>query len=163
MICLDTNVVIGILNGRPEAVRQHLAAALAGNQKLAISSVVLFELWYGVAKSARPALNAERIKVFLSGLIEVLPFEPEDAEEAGRLRAHLEKVGTPIGPFDLLIAAQALRRQAPVVTADASEFDRVPGLVRLDWSSSDRGQSTPRASGRADPPSRGRRRTPPRR
>ena len=134
MLCLDTNVVIGILNGRPEAVRRHLAAALAEGEQITVSSIVLFELWYGAAKSARPALNAERIRTFLSGQIEILPFEPEDAQEAGTLRAALEKTGTPIGPFDVLIAAQALRWQAPIVTANAGEFDRVPGLVRLDWS-----------------------------
>jgi len=134
MLCLDTNVVIGILNGRPEAVRRNLAAALAKDEQVTVSSIVLFELWYGAAKSGRPAENAERIRTFLSGQIEVLPFEPEDAKEAGTLRAALEKAGTPIGPFDVLIAAQALRWQAPIVTANASEFDRVPGLTRLDWS-----------------------------
>ncbi|MFE0755885.1 type II toxin-antitoxin system VapC family toxin [Inquilinus sp. NPDC058860] len=134
MLCLDTNVVIGILNGRPEAVRRNLAAAFAEGERITVSSIVLFELWYGAAKSGRPALNTERIKTFLAGQIEILSFEPEDAKEAGTLRAALEKAGTPIGPFDVLIAAQALRWQAAVVTANAGEFDRVPGLVRLDWS-----------------------------
>ena len=134
MLCLDTNVVIGIFNGRPEAVRRNLAAALAAGEQVTVSSIVLFELWYGAAKSGRPAENAERIRTFLSGQIEVLPFEQEDAREAGHLRATLEKAGTPIGPFDVLIAGQALRWQAPIVTANAGEFDRVPGLTRLDWS-----------------------------
>jgi tRNA(fMet)-specific endonuclease VapC len=134
MLCLDTNVVIGILNGRPEAVRRNLAAALAEGEQVTVSSIVLFELWHGAAKSGRPAENAERIRIFLSGQIEILPFESEDAKEAGYLRAVLEKAGTPIGPFDVLIAAQALRWQAPIVTANAGEFDRVPGLTRLDWS-----------------------------
>ena len=133
MLCLDTNVVIGILNGRPEAVRRNLVTALAAGEQVTVSSIVLFELWYGAAKSGRPAENAERIKTFLSGQIEILPFEQEDAREAGHLRAALEKAGTPIGPFDVLIAAQALRWQAPIVTANAGEFDRVPGLTRLDW------------------------------
>ncbi|OWJ67152.1 type II toxin-antitoxin system VapC family toxin [Inquilinus limosus] len=134
MLCLDTNVVIGILNGRPEPVRRNLAAALAAGEQVTVSSIVLFELWYGAAKSGRPAENAERIRTFLSGQIEVLPFEQEDAREAGQLRAALEKAGTPIGPFDVLIAGQALRWQAPIVTANAGEFDRIPGLTRLDWS-----------------------------
>jgi tRNA(fMet)-specific endonuclease VapC len=134
MLCLDTNVVIGILNGRPEPVRRNLAAALAAGEQVTVSSIVLFELWYGAAKSGRPTENAERIRTFLSGQIEVLPFEQEDAREAGHLRATLEKAGTPIGPFDVLIAGQALRWQAPIVTANAGEFDRVPGLTRLDWS-----------------------------
>ncbi len=61
------------------------------------------------------------------------PFEPEDAEEAGDIRAELERAGTPIGPYDVLIAAQARRRNALLVTANMGEFTRVPGLRIEDW------------------------------
>jgi tRNA(fMet)-specific endonuclease VapC len=61
------------------------------------------------------------------------PFEPEDAEEAGDIRAELERAGTPIGPYDVLIAAQARRRSALLVTANMGEFTRVPGLRIEDW------------------------------
>jgi tRNA(fMet)-specific endonuclease VapC len=61
------------------------------------------------------------------------PFEPEDAEEAGDIRAALERSGTPIGPYDTLIAAQARRRGALLVTANRREFARVPGLRSEDW------------------------------
>jgi tRNA(fMet)-specific endonuclease VapC len=132
MICLDTNAVIAILNGRPKVARGHFAAAEKTGAQIAISPIVLFELWYGVAKSSRPDTNADRIRTFLSDFIEILPFEPEDAEAAAHLRALLEKADTPIGPFDLLIAAQAVRRGAALGTANAREFDRVPNLVRLD-------------------------------
>jgi tRNA(fMet)-specific endonuclease VapC len=64
-----------------------------------------------------------------------LPFEIEDAEEAGDIRAALERAGTPIGPYDILIAAQARRRGAILVTANEHEFARVPGLMVEDWSS----------------------------
>jgi tRNA(fMet)-specific endonuclease VapC len=100
---------------------------------MSISSVVLYELWYGVARSERRRENAERVRVFLSGNINVLAFEEEDATTAGDLRAALETKGTPIGPYDLLIAAQALRSGTILVTANVSEFARVPGLSWQDW------------------------------
>jgi hypothetical protein len=74
---------------------------------------VLFELRYGAAKSGRPERNAQRIADFLAGPIEILPFEAADAEEAGDIRAALERAGTPIGPYDILVAAQARRHDAP--------------------------------------------------
>ena len=86
-----------------------------------------------MARSARRRENAERLRVFLSGGIAVSPFAEEDAVTAGDLRAALEAAGTPIGPYDLLIAAQALRSDATLVTTNASEFARVPDLRWQDW------------------------------
>ena len=86
---------------------------------------------YGAAKSARPERNARRILDFLGGPIEVLPFGSEDADEAGDIRAVLERAGTPIGPYDVIIAAQA--RATLLVTANAREFVRVPRLRCADW------------------------------
>jgi len=126
MICLDTNAVIAVLNDPRSSIRTRIDAAIGQGLAFAISSIVLFELWYGVAKSARPERNARRITDFLAGPIEVLPFESEDAAEAGDIRAALERVGTPIGPYDVLVAAQARRRDALLVTANGREFVRVP-------------------------------------
>jgi tRNA(fMet)-specific endonuclease VapC len=95
----------------------------------------LFELWYGVARSERRRENTERLRVFLSGAVSLVPFDEEDAAIAGDLRATLEASGTPIGPYDLLIAAQALRIGATLITANVTEFARVRGLVWQDWSS----------------------------
>jgi tRNA(fMet)-specific endonuclease VapC len=134
MICLDTNAVIAVLNNRTSPVRERLRAAIEQRAPLSISSIVLFELQYGAFKSARPARNAQRIAEFITGVIAVLPFEQEDAEEAGDIRATLERVGMPIGPYDLLIAAQARRRGALLATANAREFARVPRLAIEDWS-----------------------------
>jgi tRNA(fMet)-specific endonuclease VapC len=133
MICLDTNAVIAVLNDRSSPVRARIDAAIGSGGALAISSIVLFELRYGAAKSARPDRNAQRIADFLSGPIEVLPFEPADADEAGDIRAALERAGTPIGPYDILVAAQARRRDALLVTANEREFTRVPRLKLEDW------------------------------
>lgn len=134
MILLDTNAVIAILNGRPPRVRDRLADAIGAKQTIGVSTIVLFELAYGAAKSARPRDNADRITTFLAGPLQVLAFESPDAEAAGVLRTRLEKAGTPIGPFDCLIAGQALRNGATLITANRREFARIPGLVCDDWS-----------------------------
>jgi tRNA(fMet)-specific endonuclease VapC len=133
MICLDTNAIIAVLNSPNSPVRMRIDAAIGSGGRLAISSIVLFELWYGAAKSARPERNARRIADFLAGPIEVLPFEFGDAQEAGDIRAALERAGTPVGPYDVLIAAQARRRDALLVTANGREFGRVPRLKFDDW------------------------------
>jgi tRNA(fMet)-specific endonuclease VapC len=133
MIFLDTNAVIAVLNDRASPVRARLDGAIGRGGGLGLSSLVLFELQYGAAKSAWPEHNMRRIADFLTGPIDVLPFEADDAEEAGNIRAALERNGTPIGPYDVLIAAQARRRNALLVTANGREFWRVPGLRFEDW------------------------------
>ena len=131
---LDTNAVIALLKNHPRPVRDRLRRVLARGASIAVSSVVLYELWYGVARSERSRDNAERLRVFLSGDIQIVSFDEEDAEAAGELRAALETSGTPIGPYDVMIAAQALRRGITLVTANVGEFTRVTGLVWQDWS-----------------------------
>jgi tRNA(fMet)-specific endonuclease VapC len=130
---LDTNAVVALLRGKPEKVRDRYRAAGAGGSYLAVSSVVLFELWYGVEKSTQIPQNRERLRVFLSGGMDLLAFDDEDAQTAGRIRAALEESGTPIAAYDLLIAGQALQRGMTVVTANTSEFARVAGLSWEDW------------------------------
>jgi tRNA(fMet)-specific endonuclease VapC len=132
---LDTNAVVALLRNKPAEVRQRYREAEASGAYLAVSSIVLFELWYGVEKSTRVRDNTERLRVFLSGALDLLDFDDEDAESAGRVRAALEQSGTPIGAYDLLIAGQALRRGLTVVTANASEFGRVAELSWVDWTS----------------------------
>ncbi|MFZ0552698.1 MAG: type II toxin-antitoxin system VapC family toxin [Steroidobacteraceae bacterium] len=130
---LDTNAVIAILKGQPLAVRTRLKRVAPKATAIALSSIVLFELWYGVARSERQRENTERLRIFLSGAISVIPFDADDAATAGEVRAALEATGKPIDPYDLLIAAQALRLRATLVTANVSEFERVRGLVWQDW------------------------------
>jgi tRNA(fMet)-specific endonuclease VapC len=130
---LDTNAVIALLKDEPAVFRKRLRRALSKGAEVGVSSVVLYELWYGVARSGRRRENAERLRVFLSGGVSVHSFTDEDAIIAGDLRATLETAGTPIGPYDLLIAAQALRNNATLVTANTAEFTRVPSLPWEDW------------------------------
>jgi tRNA(fMet)-specific endonuclease VapC len=132
---LDTNAVIALLKNHPPSVRNRLRRAVSEGASIAVPSVALYELWYGVARSERRDENAERLRVFLSGDIDIVPFGDEDAATAGDLRAALEAAGTPIGPYDLLIAAQALRSGTTLVTANVSEFARVRGLLWQDWTS----------------------------
>lgn len=134
MICLDTNAVIAAINRRIPAVRRRLEQALLDRTIVGLPAIVLYEIWYGVRKSARPRENAATLAAFLALDVTLWPFEPEDAEEAGDIRAALERAGTPIGAYDVLIAAQARRRGALLVTANGREFARVPALRIEDWS-----------------------------
>lgn len=134
MIQLDTNAAIAIINNAPAAVRVAFAKNSAAGETIGISSIVLFELRYGGAKSRHGILNENLLNEFLSGGISVLAFDDDDAACAGVLRATLEAAGTPIGPYDILIAGQALRHGATLVTANTREFKRVKGLKIADWS-----------------------------
>ena len=130
---LDTNAVVALLRDRPATVRERYRKATSSGDGFALSSVVLFELWYGVAKSSQVAENTERLRVLLAGDLDLLDFDDEDAKTAGHVSAALEQAGNPIGAYDVLIAAQALRRGLTVVTANTSEFGRVTGLSWQDW------------------------------
>ena len=130
---LDTNAVVALLRNKPARVRERYREAEAAGDYLALSSVGMFELWYGVAKSSQVKENTERLRVLLSGHLDLLDFDDEDARTAGQVRAALEKAGIPIGAYDLLIAGQALRRGLTVVTASTSGFSRVTSLSCQDW------------------------------
>lgn len=130
---LDTNVCIALINGHPQPVRDNLRRAANDGGAFAVPSVVAFELWYGVAKSAQPEANRTRVETFFAGPVEILPFDDDDARAAGEIRAALEKSGRPIGAYDVLIAGQALQRGTTLVTANVTEFARVAGLVWENW------------------------------
>jgi tRNA(fMet)-specific endonuclease VapC len=130
---LDTNACIALINERPPTVRTRLHKASTTGSHILISSITVFELWYGVDKSAKHDFNRKRLETFLSGPILVLPFEDDDAQAAGSLRATLDTAGKPIGAYDLLIAGQAIRHGLTLVTSNVREFSRVKGLVWQDW------------------------------
>jgi tRNA(fMet)-specific endonuclease VapC len=132
---LDTNACIALINGNPSQVRERFQRTIATGDSITVSSVVAFELWYGVAKSTSKVANTERLEAFFAGPLDLLAFDDEDARTAGTVRAVLEAGGTPIGAYDLLIAGQALRHGATLVTANVSEFSRVSGLTWEDWAS----------------------------
>jgi tRNA(fMet)-specific endonuclease VapC len=133
MICLDTNIVIGIVNGRSSSLRHRLGEQTRAGTPVGLPVIALFEMRYGFAKSDRRDHSEHLLEKFLSLGVDVLPFETEDARHAGDIRAYLEVRGTPIGPYDVLIAAQARRRGATLVTANRRKFERVPGLIVVNW------------------------------
>lgn len=133
MICLDTNIVIAIVNGRSSSLRHRLGEQLRGGTTVALPVVALFEMRYGFAKGGQREHNERLLEKFLGLGIDIIPFEVEDAAHAGDIRARLEGAGMPIGHYDYLIAAQARRRGATLVTANVREFARVPGLLVADW------------------------------
>jgi tRNA(fMet)-specific endonuclease VapC len=130
---LDTNACIALINDHPSTVRLRLQKAVTAGAHILVSSLAVFELWYGVAKSARQDFNRKRLETFLAGPILVLPFDDADSRAAGTLRASLESSGKPIGAYDLLMAAQALRHELTLVTSNLREFSRVKGLHWQDW------------------------------
>jgi len=133
MICLDTNVVIGVINRRNPILRARLGEQIRAGASIILPVIALFEMRCGAAKSARRAASDRLLDEFLASGIEVAPFDSEDARHAGEIRAHLEGLGQPIGYYDYLIAAQARRRGAVLVTSNRREFERVPGLIVTDW------------------------------
>jgi len=133
MFCLDTNVIVYAINGRVPAIEQRLRQELAIGTTLLVPAIVLFELRYGIAKSMRREASTRVLDAFLAEGFDVLSFEAEDAAEAGDIRAALETSGMPIGAYDILIAAQARRRGAVLVTGNRREFERIPGLMVTDW------------------------------
>ncbi len=127
---LDTNICVYALKHRPPEVLERLEAV--GKAAVAVSVITVLELRQGAEKSQQSAANHGRLDLFL-GPLRVLPFDEEAALVGARLRAHLERLGRPIGDLDSLIAAQALAREMTLVTNNLREFERVPGLTVENW------------------------------
>lgn len=125
---LDTNTVIQIIAGHRGLISR-LSRYAPGD--FAISSVVMFELYFGAFNSKKISENLARIDALQ---IEVLSLSAIDARVAGSIRADLEAKGTPIGAYDLLIAGQAVARSLTLITGNVKEFRRVPDLNCEDWS-----------------------------
>jgi len=127
---LDTNICIYIIKEKPVEVIGRFKAIKPGN--IAISSITLAELQFGVMKSSNPSKNQEALHKFIIPL-EIIDFDYAATIEYGRLRAHLESKGTPIGSMDTLIAAHALSKKLILVTNNVKEFSRVPELKIENW------------------------------
>jgi tRNA(fMet)-specific endonuclease VapC len=145
---LDANAVIALLNDTTSPIARRIRRHAP--RDIGVSAVVIHELYYGAFKSQRVEKNVAR----LDGLqFPVLEFDQEDARQAGEIRAQLASKGTPIGPYDVLIAGQAKARKLTLVTHNTTEFTRVPGLKVEDWKGAT--SSTPRVA-KARRPSTGR-------
>ena len=128
---LDANAIIALLNDTTSPIARRVRRHAP--RDFGLSAVVVHELYYGAFKSQRVEQNVVRVDAlqFL-----VLEFDEDDARQAGQIRAHLASKGTPIGPYDVLIAGQARARELTLVTHNTSEFQRVPGLKVEDWKGS---------------------------
>jgi tRNA(fMet)-specific endonuclease VapC len=127
-----------LINGTEINVRRRFKRAVARESVILLSSIVAFELWYRVAKSQRKDSNTQRLETFLGGPLEWALFDEDDARAAGTVRAELETVGRPVGAYDVLLAGQARRRGATLVTSNTKEFARVQGLKWEHWAASSR-------------------------
>lgn len=129
MYVLDTNTLIYYFKGQGR-VAQNLANL--SSQEIAISTIVLFELQVGIAKSTSPAKRTQQLQQLLSRA-NLVSFDRDAALAAARIRAQLEQQGTPIGAIDVLIAGTAVAIQATLVTHNVKEFSRIAGLAIADW------------------------------
>lgn len=127
---LDSNILIAATKGESRALLNRLAGMAP--ERLCLSAVVLAELLAGAEKSKTPDANKAALDVITKGM-ETLTLDADDAKAYGRIRAVLERKGEPIGPLDMLIAAQAVSRDLVLVTANLREFRRVPGLNCENW------------------------------
>jgi tRNA(fMet)-specific endonuclease VapC len=130
MFLLDTNICIYLIKRQSKALLARITAHAP--TEVAMSSVTLTELEYGVEKSAAIAKNRRALDLFVAPF-EVVPFGVEGARVYGRIRAELERRGRAIGGLDLMIAAHALSLGATVVTNNMREFSRVRGLSVENW------------------------------
>lgn len=126
---LDTNICIFTIKNRPQSVRE---AFKRHHGQMCISTVTLMELIYGAEKSLQPERNLADVEGFAARL-EVLDYGYKAAAHTGQVRAELAKAGTPIGPYDQMIAGHARSLGLILVTNNQREFDRVPGLRVEDW------------------------------
>jgi tRNA(fMet)-specific endonuclease VapC len=126
---LDTNTLIYFFKGIGKVADNLLAVS---PKDIGLPSVVLYELEYGIARSTSPKKRTKQLEE-LCAVVEVLNFGKEEATASAMIRAALEKKGTPIGPYDVMIAGTALSRQGILVTSNTKEFRRIPKLQIIDW------------------------------
>ncbi|OWV72867.1 pilus assembly protein [Rhizobium sp. R339] len=127
---LDTNAVIALIGRKSDALLTRVIDSDEGS--IGLSTIVMHELYYGAYKSAKISYNLETLRLFMTDFPAV-GFEREDALASGEIRAALAAKGTPIGPYDVLIAAQAKTRDLVLITNNLGEFRRVDGLRVEDW------------------------------
>ncbi|EAA0892676.1 tRNA(fMet)-specific endonuclease VapC [Salmonella enterica] len=126
---LDTNICIFTIKNKPEHVRERFNLNAS---RMCISSITLMELIYGAEKSQAPERNLAVVEGFVSRL-EVLDYDAQAAIHSGQIRAELARNGTPVGPYDQMIAGHARSRGLVVVTNNIREFERIPGIRTEDW------------------------------
>lgn len=133
MYLLDTNICIYAIKGTYACLDEKLLSIHP--EHIFVSSVTVGELEYGAAKSHWGERSRNILRAFLANYT-ILPFDERDAIVLGRFRAELAARGTPIGAYDIMIAAQGFTRELVVVTHNTREFQRIHGLHLEDWTQS---------------------------
>ena len=132
---LDTNCCISFLNRSSQSIYDHIVALSPDD--ICICDIVKFELYFGAYKSSKVQKNLANLSAFFTDFVS-LPFDGEAASICGQVRAALQAQGTPIGPYDLQIAAIALASNLTLVTHNIKEFQRVENLQLVDWQLGDK-------------------------
>lgn len=127
---VDTNICIYLIKNKSEMLLQRIE--LQNTKNIGVSAISVAELEYGISKSLYPEKNRTALIEFLSSF-EIIPFTDLDAEAFGNIRVYLNKRGTPIGPYDLQIAAQCISRDLILITNNVKEFKRVLNLKIEKW------------------------------
>lgn len=127
---LDTNAWVDYLTGRYSTVVARIQESRPDD--LCLSSVVMAELRYGAEKSQRKKSNHDLLDT-LAREVRCVDFDLDGARTYGELRTALEKRGSPLGPYDMMIAAHALSLDLIVVTDNEREFRRVKSLQVENW------------------------------
>ena len=129
MYLLDTNTLIYFFKGLGDVANILLSKA---PKDILISSIVLYELEVGIAKSTKPKKRTIQLEALISR-VNISSFGAQEAKVAATIRANLESKGTPISPYDTLIAGTALSNNATLVTHNTKEFKRIKSLKIEDW------------------------------
>ncbi len=131
MVCVDTSFVIALLR-RDVNAESKLESYIQDDEMITTTPICVCELFAGAYRSKKRDLEIKRVREFLSRM-ELLEFSTQACERFGRLRGELESKGTPVGDFDIMIAAIALAHNQPVVTRDLGHFQKIPGLTVESW------------------------------
>ncbi|MTJ09339.1 type II toxin-antitoxin system VapC family toxin [Anabaena sp. UHCC 0204] len=127
---LDTCVVSDFVKGDPNTLQR---LKLISPDDISISAVTSMELKYGLAINPQRAIKIQPLIISFLNSVTVLPFAEAEAEQTAQIRSFLKQAGTPIGAYDVLIAATAITHELILVTANVREFERIPNLQIENW------------------------------
>jgi tRNA(fMet)-specific endonuclease VapC len=131
LVCIDTSFLIALLRRDPNAEAK-LESFVQDGVTISTTPICACELFAGAYKAKKRDLEIKRVKEFLSRM-ELLAFSTQACERFGRIRSELESTGTPIGDFDIMIAAIAITHNQPVLTGDVEHFQKISGLTVESW------------------------------
>lgn len=131
LVCVDTSFLIALLR-RDASAEAKLESFLQDGETIATTPICACELFAGAYRSKKRDFEIKRVKEFLSRM-ELLEFSTQACERFGRIRGELESKGTPVGDFDIMIAAIALAHNQPVLTRDVEHFQKISALTVETW------------------------------